>query len=254
MTEDRLQKQVAMHETLVGEYDKRYTPAYSRIFQEYWNSEILKKLEVPVHGKVLDMGCGTGIMLRDIGQYGYRGIGLDISHDMLMGADRSEPVVVGNGGKLPFRDGSLDAIVARGAIHHIPDIPGVFSEFYRVLNSGGQIVISEPSNDALIVRTARTVMYRKNRHFDVEDEGFRSAGIIRMIEEAGFELENLCRFGFFSYTFSGFPDILPVMDYVPFSSLLTRLFILTDRLLSRIPLLNRLSLHIIVKARKLERS
>jgi len=254
MNGDRLQKQIDLHKTLIGDYEKRYTPAYSIVFQRYWNREILGRLRQPPQSKILDMGCGTGIMLRDIKNYGYKGFGLDISQDMLMISVQSEPVIVGNGRELPFQDGSLDAIVARGAIHHIPDIQGVFREIHRVLSYGGQLVISEPSNDSLIVRAARTVMYRKNRHFDIEDEGFKSAVIVRIIEEAGFQIESLYRFGFFSYTFSGFPDILPVLDYVPFSTSLTRLFILTDRFLSRVPMLNRLSLNIIITARKLQGS
>ena len=250
MKEKRLQKQITMHKDLVSEYDRRYAPQFSKLFQVYWNQEILKKLLLPRGALVLDLGCGTGILLKNINLYGYKAFGLDISHAMLSRATGISPVVVGDGGHLPFCDASFDAVVTRGSIHHIPNILAVLKEIRRILKRGGQSVISEPSNDSIIVRMARSILYRKNRHFDVEDEGFRSQQIYSLMKAAGFEVLGLYRFGFFSYTFAGFPDILPFMKFVPFNSALTRILIVVDRVLARTPIIGTLSLHLIIQAWK----
>ena len=45
---------------------------------------------------------------------------------------------------LPFADGSVEGVVVIDALHHVPDVPGVFREAYRVLGPGGQFLLAEP--------------------------------------------------------------------------------------------------------------
>lgn len=47
--------------------------------------------------------------------------------------------------ELPFENNSFDLIIAKDVLHHIKDVPRAFSEFNRVLVSGGKVIASEPS-------------------------------------------------------------------------------------------------------------
>ena len=67
---ERLHKlrEVELHEHLAPEYVQRYKPAFSALFQRYWNDEILASTQ-PVSGRVLDCGCGTGVMLSTLASH-----------------------------------------------------------------------------------------------------------------------------------------------------------------------------------------
>lgn len=241
----RQRKQIEMHQGLAEEYDLRYAPAFSKLFQRYWNGELLRRMNLAPGSKVLDLGCGTGILLASLADEGYRAVGTDISRTMLSRARGTAPLVTADGGNLPFADASLDAVLARGSIHHMQDIPAVLGEILRVLRHGGQVVLSEPSNDFYPIRAARSLMYKKSRHFDREDIAFRSVGFESMMLEAGFVQVKLDRFGFLAYALAGFPDVLPVLKYVPFSAPMTRWMISVDRLLARTPVVSSLGFHLI---------
>jgi len=47
-------------------------------------------------------------------------------------------------GKLPFENNSFDLITCFGVLHHIPNVSMIVKEFYRVLKSGGYLLIREP--------------------------------------------------------------------------------------------------------------
>jgi SAM-dependent methyltransferase len=119
-------------------------------------------------------------------------------------------------------------------------------EIRRVLKPQGVLVISEPSNDSTLVRLARLIMYKKSDKFEEDDKGFRSKELIKKLAEKGFNVKKVKHFGFLSYVFAGFPDIIGIMKYMPFNKLLTHILILIDRLLSRIPVIKSQSLHIIM--------
>jgi len=84
-------------------------------------------------GAVLELGSGAGYCDRYI-----------------PGLIRSEvfccPSVqlVLDGRQIPFRDGSLRAIVFTNVLHHIPDLRGFFEEGSRCLRPGGKILMIEP--------------------------------------------------------------------------------------------------------------
>jgi ubiquinone/menaquinone biosynthesis C-methylase UbiE len=97
--------------------------------------------------RLLDVGCGTGLLaarlrreLRSTSVFG-----LDFSAGMLEHArarDAALPLVRGDGGRLPFRDSALDAIVATESFHWFPDPDGALAEFRRVLRPSGRLLLA----------------------------------------------------------------------------------------------------------------
>lgn len=92
--------------------------------------------------RILDVGCGTGIVLEHLEPYG-PATGLDFSATALefcrkRGATR---LVRGQGEHLPFADDSFDVVTAFGVIEHIDDDRGALAEWCRVLKPGGHLVL-----------------------------------------------------------------------------------------------------------------
>lgn len=110
----------------------------------------LLSASVPAGGEYLDVGCGTGAVLSELNRLGV-GFGLDFSDDALRysGERGISRLVRGNGEKLPFTDGSFDAVVGLDVFEHIPDDVAAFREAYRVLKPGACLVLSVPAFPSL---------------------------------------------------------------------------------------------------------
>ena len=112
--------------------------------------------------RVLDAGCGTGYLAAGLrrARPDLLVVGSDLSTGMLANARDAgaSPLVQADAGRLPFADGAFDLVVARGVLHHLPDVAGALAEWRRVLAPGGAVVLlSEPTptverHGALLVR------------------------------------------------------------------------------------------------------
>jgi ubiquinone/menaquinone biosynthesis C-methylase UbiE len=87
--------------------------------------------------RVLDVGCGTGVITAALAERGCTVVGLDASEPYLEGArrDRSHPNIVyelGDARRMPYVDASFDACVSALAIDVIPEVDQVVREMRRV--------------------------------------------------------------------------------------------------------------------------
>jgi SAM-dependent methyltransferase len=82
---------------------------------------------------VVDLGCGAGELVRVIGsRYAHvHCVGVDIADSPGL------PFVTFDGERLPFRSGSIDAMVSRQVLEHVRRPAPLFSEISRVLRPGG---------------------------------------------------------------------------------------------------------------------
>ncbi len=94
----------------------------------------------------MDLGCGTGIIAEQLGQYSDNVYGIDIADKMVQVARRKKlraKFLVGNCLDIPFANNSFDAIVSRGVlISHVEK--GYDDKFIieakRVLHPGGLFI------------------------------------------------------------------------------------------------------------------
>ena len=98
--------------------------------------------------RVLDMGCGTGRHALWLAGEGADVIAVDFSQGMLdqartkQGADAVTWVVHDLHEPLPFKDNTFDTVVSGLVLEHIRDLSVFFTQAHRVLNDGGQLVVS----------------------------------------------------------------------------------------------------------------
>lgn len=125
-------------------YEQCFVPA---IFDQ-WPPTIIKAAGLIKGDKLLEVGCGTGVLAREVvKQVGPDGsvTGLDLSESMLRVARGICPEVdfrQGNAMDLPLDDESFDAVIASFMLMFVPDPVLAVSEMWRVLKPGGRLVIA----------------------------------------------------------------------------------------------------------------
>ncbi|AUG75087.1 SAM-dependent methyltransferase [Kitasatospora sp. MMS16-BH015] len=93
---------------------------------------------------LLDIGCGTGSFLAGLGAAGHTGplTGLDYSPAAARACAEAPGVraVVGDAVRLPFPDGTFEAVTARHMLYHVSDVRAALREAHRVLRPGGRFL------------------------------------------------------------------------------------------------------------------
>jgi SAM-dependent methyltransferase len=91
-------------------------------------------------GRVLEVGCGTGVYARRVRELGWTPVGIDLSSGMLRHAAARLSVAQADATRLPIRDGSVDAVITVMVHTDLPDYRPVLEEIWRVLTPGGRFV------------------------------------------------------------------------------------------------------------------
>jgi ubiquinone/menaquinone biosynthesis C-methylase UbiE len=90
---------------------------------------------------VLEVGCGTGLILHRTARIARRAVGIDLSGGMLVKAQqRGLHVVQASATELPFAAASVDVAYSFKVLPHIPDIQGALREMTRVVRPGGWVL------------------------------------------------------------------------------------------------------------------
>ena len=90
---------------------------------------------------VLEVGCGTGLVLRRIAEFARTAQGVDLSPGMLAQArQRGLTVREGSATELPFSDASFDVTCSFKVLAHVPDVGRALSEMLRVTRPGGHVL------------------------------------------------------------------------------------------------------------------
>src|SRR6185503_15212558 len=103
---------------------------------------------------ILDVGCGSAWIAKTYLPKGVEVISLDASVTNPKKAVTKYPSphhagVAADAFHLPFRDGSIECIVAAEIIEHVTDPAAFVNELYRVLAPGGKLVVSTPYKELL---------------------------------------------------------------------------------------------------------
>jgi ubiquinone/menaquinone biosynthesis C-methylase UbiE len=140
------------HDHECAYYDERFGIVHDENSAEQARAEVERLLGRTLQAgeTVLDVGCGTGWFAAGLQRSApdVTVIGLDLSAGMLgraraAGAHR---LVQGDGTALPFGDHTIDIVVGRGVLHHLPDPLAALREWRRVVRPEGRVLLSsEPT-------------------------------------------------------------------------------------------------------------
>lgn len=99
---------------------------------------------------VLEVGCGTGLILREVAPHARKACGVDISPGMLEKAKaRGLEVKEGSATELPYEDGEFDVLYSFKVLAHVEEIEKALDEFVRVTRPGARLVLEFYNKNSL---------------------------------------------------------------------------------------------------------
>jgi ubiquinone/menaquinone biosynthesis C-methylase UbiE len=170
----------------------RWAPSYERhflqrlVFQPVQQTVLdLAAAEVPAPVAILDVGCGTGRMLRTAEQRFPNAAleGVDAALGMVKHAQGVLPARSrirfrqANAEKLPFADQQFDLVFSTMTFHHWDDQPHAIAEVARVLKPGGRWLLADFVATGVLRYVRRLLRLQQFPERDQLDAMLASAGL-----------------------------------------------------------------------------
>jgi len=114
-----------------------------------WRREVLEAVDPAYGDRVLDLAAGTGTSSQPLADAGATVVPCDFSIGMLQVGKKQLPhlpFTAGDGTKLPFADGTFDAVTISFGLRNIVDPVKGLAEMRRVTRPGGRLVVCEFSH------------------------------------------------------------------------------------------------------------
>jgi SAM-dependent methyltransferase len=149
-------------------------------------------------GRLLDIGCSTGLFLRAARDMGWTGQGLEYSPDSSRIAREQHQLDVKTGELRAdtYPAGSFDVVTLWDVIEHVPDPYATLVQVHRILADGGQLLLKTPNADGLYPRLSLRLAGRLGFWGHAEPPGhlfqFSVASLSRLAERAGFRVVEVC--------------------------------------------------------------
>jgi len=149
--------------------------------------QILQRLGQTSDLDVLDFGCGTGLLTLALQPHVRSVTGADSSAGMLgvleqkvraLRLESVTPYLLDEAHPLASA-GSFDLIASSMTLHHVRDLPALFSEFRSLLRNGGRVALADLDQE--------DGTFHKPEVTDVHHLGFERRDIRGLLSAAGFD-------------------------------------------------------------------
>lgn len=120
----------------------------------YWKSVIRSVKELKIHGRVLDIGCAFGFLLKRLKPYFNEFYGVDISDFAIKEAKKQFPSAQYKEtdldiDELSYPDNYFNLITALDVLEHTKSLSESLEKIVKKLKKGGYLIISLPISDTL---------------------------------------------------------------------------------------------------------
>ncbi len=143
----------------------------------------MKLLTLSKNDSVIECGCGVGDFLPYLTSSCDFVCGFDISFSSVkLGKATGASLVVSDADNIPFKSGTFDAAVVKGALHHFPDVLFALTEIRRILRKGGVLVLAEPIGDTRLNHSLRSRLSSKDERW------FQTQQLLEYLNRSGFQI------------------------------------------------------------------
>lgn len=168
--------------------------------------------------RVLDIGCGRGVMLRGLLDQGFEAHGVEISAAAAAGADpRAKIRIAPNLHEAQYETNQFSAVILWHVLEHLRHPEETLAEVARILQPGGRLIIAVPNFDSMQSRWAGANWF----HLDLPRHlyHFSDRTLVRFVERQGFAMRSLKHFALLQNPFGWLQSALNRVTGTPRNSL-----------------------------------
>jgi ubiquinone/menaquinone biosynthesis C-methylase UbiE len=128
------------------------------------NRVLMKTIEPKPGSSVLDVGCGTGILLDQLSHLNrnLKLYGLDISPEMVKKSKtklgKSAEIILGSVSNIPLKMDTFDFVTCSMSFHHHSDSSRSLKEMHRVLRPGGTLTILDVYSNGILRKMILSIL------------------------------------------------------------------------------------------------
>lgn len=176
-------------------WDSKIYSENARFVTDY-GEELLRLLNPKSNEKIMDLGCGDGVLTKKIQDFGCEVLGIDGSKAFVESAKKiGVDALVVDAQKMTFEN-EFDAVFSNAALHWMLDAQGVVSGVAKALKKGGRFV-AETGTEGNVGKI-REILYKT-----IEKYGYKGKICwyfpskeekTKLLEKNGFEVEKIITF------------------------------------------------------------
>jgi 2-polyprenyl-3-methyl-5-hydroxy-6-metoxy-1,4-benzoquinol methylase len=206
-----------------GEPGTKFQPLVERLVRIVGERHIsfLSRLLAP-GARVLDAGCGRGVILGPLADRGYEVHGVEISAAAAKGADsRAEIRIASSLLEAGYEAAFFDEVVIWHVLEHADDPRGMLEETARILRPGGRLIVAVPNFASAQARWTGPAWF----HLDLPRHlyHFPLAALQELLEGVGFAIESEHHFSLRQNPFGWIQSVLNRFGRLPRNGVYTLL-------------------------------
>jgi ubiquinone/menaquinone biosynthesis C-methylase UbiE len=174
--------------------------------------------DLPAGSKVLDIGCGRGVMLRALLDLGHEAYGVEIAAEAASGADpRAQITIAPELSQAGYDDNTFDAVILWHVLEHLPHPEQTLAEIRRILRPGGRLILAVPNFGSLQSRRTANNWF----HLDLPRHlyHFTPATLQRLLACNDFHCESMRHLALLQNSFGWLQSLLNRTSGTPRNSL-----------------------------------
>lgn len=160
--------------------------------------DFIRKLNLTTDSKVLDVGCGTGIVMKELAVYFDSVSGIDISSLALSYCKKRGLRKITKsdlGEKLLYNANKFDLVTCLDVLEHVENDGRAVKEIFRVLEPGGTVIFTVPAFKFLWTKHDELLWHKRR---------YTLKQMVTLLEKSGFNIKRSTCF----YSFLFFPAVI----------------------------------------------
>ena len=206
-----------------GEPGTKFQPLIERLVRWVGGRHVAFLLRsLPPGARVLDVGCGRGVVLGALADRGIEVHGVEISCEATRGADpRVEIRIAPRLAEAAYPADFFDEVLIWHVLEHVHDPRGTLEEVHRILRPGGHLVVAVPNLSSLQARLSGAAWF----HLDLPRHlyHFPLSALQRLLRSLGFEVLSEHHFSLRQNPFGWVQSLLNGIGLFPRNALYTLL-------------------------------